>query len=138
LKKIFFLNGLLVAVILLMTASLSCSSNEIKASLGHELNLPVGKTAVISGENLELKFVEVTGDSRCPKGVQCVWAGEAKCLMLITYYKSISSVVFTQSGGDVAREIFNQYKISFTLEPYPESGKQIAKSDYELLITITK
>jgi hypothetical protein len=139
LKRLFFILGLLTVSFLLPAVGLSCSTDKITASLGQEFTLPVGQTAVISGENLKLKFVEVEGDSRCAKGVECVWAGEAKCRMLITYYESISSVVFTQSGGnDNNQQVFNQYTISFRLEPYPEYGKQIASSDYKLVMTITK
>jgi hypothetical protein len=139
LKRIFPIIGLLTVFFLLLAAGLSCSTDKITASLGQEFTLPVGQTAVISGEDLTLKFEEVVGDSRCAKGVECVWAGEAKCRMLITYYKSLSSVIFTQPGGDaVARDFFLQYKISFKLEPYPEYGKQIAGSDYKLVMTVTK
>jgi len=136
-KRIFLIVGLLTVLLLLSAISLSCTET-IEASLGQEFTLPAGQTAVISGESLSFKFVEVTGDSRCAKGVECVWAGEAKCLMLIKYLKSISSVVFTQSGGSVSQEVFNQYKVSFKLEPYPEAGKQIAASDYKLVMTVTK
>ena len=138
-KRIFLIIGLLAVSLLLPAVGLSCSIDKISTSLGQEFTLPAGQTAVISGENLKFKFVEVTADSRCAKGVECVWAGEAKCQMLIMYYKSISSVVFTQSGGsDNNREVFNQYTINFRLEPYPEAGKPIAAPDYKLVMTVTK
>jgi hypothetical protein len=138
-KQVFLVIGFLSILLLLPAVGLSCSAANVTASLGQEFTLPAGQTAVISGENLKLKFVEVEGDSRCAKGVECVWAGEAKCLMLITYYKSLSSVVFTQSGGNENnQEVFQQYKVSFKLEPYPEYGKQIAPSEYKLVMTVTK
>jgi len=37
----------------------------------------------ISIEDINLKFEEVLSDSRCPKDVECVWAGEAKVLIEI-------------------------------------------------------
>lgn len=138
-KRVFSVIGLLIISFLLPAAGLSCSVDTITASLGQEFTLPAGQTAVIGGEYLKLKFVEVEGDSRCARGVECVWAGEAKCLMLITYYKSLSSVVFTQSGGnDNNQEDFNKYTINFRLEPYPEDGKPIAAPDYKLVMTVTK
>jgi hypothetical protein len=118
---------------------LSCSTDKVTASLGQEFILPVDKTAIISAEDLTIKFVEVAGDSRCAKGVVCVWAGEAKCRMSITQKGSTSEVIFTQPGGNFGvQDLFNQYKASFKLEPYPESGKQIASSDYKLVMTVTK
>jgi hypothetical protein len=41
------------------------------------LTLKVGEAAQLAGGVLTLTFDEVTGDSRCPKDVDCVWAGEA-------------------------------------------------------------
>ena len=139
LKKIVSVIGLLAVSFLLPVAGLSCSTDNITASLGQEFTLPVVQTVIISGENLTLKFVEVEGDSRCAKGVECIWAGEAKCRMYITYNGATSDIVFTQVGGSVTDQDFlNQYKASFKLEPYPEAGKQIDKSDYKLVMTVTK
>jgi hypothetical protein len=138
-KSIFFIIGLLLVSVLLMTIGLSCSPSQKTVTLGKEFTLRAGKTAVIKGENLTIKFVEMTGDSRCAKGVQCVWAGEAKCQMYITYNGATSDVVFTQQGGSVTeQEFLTRYKTSFILEPYPEYGKTIDKSDYKLVMTVTK
>jgi hypothetical protein len=139
-KRVFSLIGLLIISILLMAGCSAGNANEIRASLGQEFTLPVGQTAIINGNNLMIKFEAVTADSRCAKGVECFWAGEARCQMQITYNGSISSVVFTEPGGAEAsaQDLFNNYKVNFKLEPYPEAGKQIASSDYKLLMTITR
>jgi hypothetical protein len=138
-KKVFYIAEILAVMILLLTATLSCSASNLTASLGKEFTLPVGQTAVISGENLTLKFVEMTGDSRCAKGVECIRAGDAKCQMLITFNGSTSDVLFTQQGGgETVQDFLNYYKASFVLEPYPEYGKTIDKSDYKLVMTVTK
>jgi hypothetical protein len=137
-KRIIYAFGLLVVTLLPLVAGFSCSS-QIGASPGQEFTLPIGKTAVIIGEDLSLKFVDVTADSRCPAGVVCVWAGEAKCWMSVTYQGSESDVFFTQPGSsEGAEDLFQQYRVSFKLEPYPESGQQINKSDYKLVMTIIK
>jgi hypothetical protein len=138
-KKVFSIIGFLTVSFLLLAASLSCSTEKITASLGQEFTLYVGKTVNIGAEDLSIMFVEVDGDSRCPTGVQCVWAGEAKCRMSVKYQGSSSELVFTQLGGNTGTQnLFNQYKVSFKLEPYPEYGKQIDKSDYRMVMTVTK
>jgi hypothetical protein len=138
-KKSLALAGLLVLVLLLPFISPACTSENVAASLGQQFTLPAGKSAVITGESLKIKFVEVTGDSRCPTGVQCIQAGDVKCLMLISYFDSQSSLVFTQLGGnDITTQDFNVYRITFKVEPYPQSGKQIKPEDYKMVMTVTK
>jgi hypothetical protein len=131
----------LVVVILLLSAFSSCvaTSGDISASLGQEFTLPLGQKVFIESENLLIKFDEVTEDSRCPRGTECVWAGEAGCGLFIEYCGSPAEMVLIQPGGDVsATDYFIMYKIVFKLEPYPEEGKQIIDSDYKLIMTVTK
>jgi len=131
--------GFLTVSFLLPLVSWSCVADKITASLGQEFTLPVGKTAVIENIDLSIKFIEVFGDSRCPEGVECVWAGEALCRLLFTYAGSPAEMDLTQPGGDVvARDYFINYRIDFKLEPYPQEGQQIAASDYRLVMTVTK
>ncbi len=142
-KRNFSLIGLVI-IFLMTAAGLSCSIDEITAdnitaALGQEFTLPAGRTAVINNEDLSLKFIEVLGDSRCAKGVVCVWAGEAQCRIYIQYMGSLAEMVLVQPGGDVfGEDFFINYKFKFKLEPYPEEGKPIAASDYKLVMTVTK
>lgn len=131
--------GILTILILLLAGSVSCASKNIEASFGKEFILPLGKTAAVGDENLTFKFVEVISDSRCPSGVECIQAGEAKCSMHIVYHGAVSDVVFVQGGGDVPSfGELNSYDVMYKLEPYPEAGKEIAESDYKLKITVKK
>jgi hypothetical protein len=49
-----------------------------RARLGEDFRLAVKQIAVIDGEPLTVRFASVVSDSRCPAGVQCVRAGEAR------------------------------------------------------------
>jgi hypothetical protein len=136
-NKIFSVLGFFTVALLFLAVGPSCSNETI--SLGREFTLPAGKTASVSGEDLSLEFVAVTADSRCPAGVQCVWAGEAKCRLSVVYRGSVYDMTLTQPGGSSGvEELFQVYKVNFKLEPYPEYGKQIAPSDYRLVMTVTK
>ena len=138
-KKILTVIAFLVIFLISSLTSWSCAAERITASLGQEFTLPVGETADIEGESLSIKFVEVISDSRCPAGVQCVWAGEAQCRLRFTYAGSLAEMVIVQPGGDVvSTDYFIMYKVAFKLEPYPQGGQQIAASEYKLLMTVTK
>ena len=138
-KKCIAVTALLLVILLLPVVAAACSSGKVTAALGEQFTLPAGKSAVITGESLTVKFVEVTGDSRCATGVECIQAGDVKCLMLISYSNSQTSLTFTQEGGSAeAVKDFNIYQMTFKVEPYPEAGKQIAPGDYRMVMTVTK
>ena len=44
--------------------------------------LKLGKSADEAGFDT-VTFVKITGDSRCPSGAQCIWAGEASVVLKI-------------------------------------------------------
>jgi len=137
-KTTLILSGLLVVILLLPVVSAACGFAQVTAALNEQFMLYAGKTAVITGESLKIKFVEVTADSRCPYGTECIQAGEAQCLMLINYSNSQSSLTFTQQGTDDNTIDFNIFKITYQLQPYPVYGDGIAAEDYRLKMTVTR
>ena len=46
-------------------------------ALASLMTLAVGDTVVVDGSDMSLTFVGVPRDSRCPRDVQCIVAGEA-------------------------------------------------------------
>jgi hypothetical protein len=126
-----------------LTLLVSCSSSQVKeinASMDREFTLKVGQVAVFTNENLKIQFESVLGDSRCPKGVTCIWAGEAKCQISIDDKGSSDNFVLTDIGGTdgYSTNYFKNLNLTFKLEPYPEQGKQIGINDYELILTVSK
>lgn len=54
------------------------------AALGQEFELAPTGIASISGTALRVTFERVIGDSRCPLGAQCVWAGSAAVRVVVS------------------------------------------------------
>ncbi len=125
---------------MLKDSAIGVAQADVQAWLGQEFNLPVGQTAAISGEDLAIRFVEVTSDSRSPKGSQTIWAGEAKCRIQITYQRATSEVTLTEKGANngFTRISLFQYALDFQLRPYPAVGDQPAGGDYSLLLKVSK
>jgi hypothetical protein len=117
-------------------------SNVVDAKLDKEFSLHTGQIAYISSDNLSINFIEVTGDSRCPTGVTCIWAGQVSCNMeikLTREHTQKSQVVLYQSGAsDSSKQLFENYLFSYSVDPYPVAGKKIAQSDYILHLTVSK
>ncbi|MFH1031423.1 MAG: hypothetical protein V1767_02500 [Chloroflexota bacterium] len=131
--------GLLVILAILLVTGCRPQPGEITAKLGEEFNLALGQRASIQGEPFQIRFVEVIGDSRCPEGAICIWAGEASCKTEITYGETILQKILVQPGssGNSTTD-FQDYKIAFDVKPYPEVGKEIRNEEYRLVLIITK
>jgi hypothetical protein len=125
--------------IILLLSSCTGGTGGVEARLGEEFSLSSGHGIVITGEDLEIKFVEVSEDSRCPKGVTCVWEGRVTALVEISADESAHQLELTEPGltSAPARETFKEYEITYKVEPYPEVGKEISADKYRLLITVS-
>ncbi|MFC4314047.1 hypothetical protein ACFPN2_33540 [Steroidobacter flavus] len=68
--------------LLLTLAATGCRSASDPApqttGLNQEVRLAPGERAVFGPDTLDVEFVRVVEDSRCPTDVTCVWAGEVK------------------------------------------------------------
>ena len=134
--KLSRLAGLFFLLVFLM--SCTTTQGQVKAGLGKQFPLAIGQTAVISGENLKIKFLDVTGDSRCPTGVQCVWAGEVRAEIEVGDGSSANLTLVEPGHGGQSNQAYKNYLFSFHVEPYPAVGKPIMKEDYRLLLTVDK
>jgi hypothetical protein len=100
----------------------------------------MGQRALIAGEHLGIKFEEVTEDSRCPRGVTCIWAGRVTCVVEITHDESSYRMALTEPGlsDEYSRESYEEYGLAFHVTPYPEEGKKIPPDEYSLRLTVSK
>ena len=134
-------NWLVLSVVLTLAALPGCrGASAANVSLGQEFSLAIGQSAAIESEGLTLKFVRVVGDSRCPEGVECFWQGEVSCEVSVTYSGSSYQMVLTQPGltSEPASKTFQQFRFTFSVDPYPQKGKKIDSSDYRLNLTVEK
>ena len=65
-----------VAVLLAAAACATMGTPAQQAALNQDFQLARGAAAAVDG--LTVRFTQVLEDSRCPMGVQCIRAGEAK------------------------------------------------------------
>jgi len=133
----------LISIVLLLglvTGLSACAKQpaSVTAELGQGFVLEPGQTAVIKNESLTVKFNEIVSDSRCPKGVQCIWAGEVSSLIVINYQNQDKEMVLKLLGAGEGEDLFTDYIIKFTVEPYPEYEKELKAEDYRLHLTISK
>lgn len=120
-----------LVIMVSMTASAQTKTKEI-------FTLGVGKQKTAKKSRLKIKFLEVTEDSRCPTGVDCIWAGNAKIKVQVV--GSHSSQVFEFNTNIGAKgDIFDGWAITIDkLTPYPQADKEIDKKCYKVEFAISR
>jgi len=101
--------------------------------------LRVGDTFQIDGASAALTFKTVQRDSRCPKGVRCIRAGEAVVVLeLRGAGRETSTLTFDVPPGGRASQSLHGYRIEIvSLDPQAEADVEIAPHDYIATVAIT-
>lgn len=89
-----------------------------------QIAVKVGLNNTVNFDDVAITFLEVLEDSRCPKNVECIWAGEAKVLVRITSKNGDTkeeTIVF-KNGAAVVAEQFNIALQFLQLSPYPDAN----------------
>lgn len=108
-----------------------------EVNLGEKFYLSIGETVKIAGESLSLRFDDVTGDSRCPQDVVCIWEGLANCVLTIDDGLPTQVTLEVPGLSESSTYQFRQYRISYDLKPYPTAANPIQKQYYYLSMTVS-
>lgn len=103
------------------------------------VNIGVNQTKAIRGTQLSVKFVEMVEDSRCPRDVNCIWAGNAKIRVTVTKRGSAPQTIQlnTMQSGEVLTA--HGYRLRLVgLTPTPASNIRINRNGYIANIEFTK
>ncbi|MFC1865697.1 hypothetical protein ACFLYB_03185 [Chloroflexota bacterium] len=136
-KKYWLFILVMAAIVLVLVLYLMFGG---KTRLGQEFTLSIGNPASIAGEDLRLMFQDVVQDNRCPTGAVCITEGAVACLLEVKRGTNVYNIELAQPGlyYDYSQEIFDGYKYSFIVKPYPKVDQEIAEEDYRLLLTLEK
>jgi hypothetical protein len=119
-------------------------ADPIEFALGQEFTVGGGQEAVISGQNLRLRFTDVLEDSRCPTEVECFWTGQARIAVLVQATGRPSTTVDFNTnpapGQNVQTANAEEYTISLkSLQPYPRTPDDpIAFEDYRATLLVSR
>jgi hypothetical protein len=125
-----------VSLLLSAVALAACGRGGATATLDEPVQLAPGQTAVFNAEKLEVTFVQVGADSRCPTDVTCFWQGTVTVRLAIR-----SNGRMTQHEADTANDVaLNGYVVD-VIDVLPERGaqsQQIAPADYRVTLKLTR
>jgi hypothetical protein len=107
---------------------------------GSPVELPLGTPVKDPVSKATFTFVTVVNDSRCPKGVTCVWEGDAVIEVRVTREGGEAETVQLHSNAPAGQgAVVRGLRIALErLEPYPEEGRSISAGDYRAFLSITQ
>ena len=107
------------------------------AAVNTEFTLAAGEARSIEGELVTVRFVRVSGDSRCPADAICVLGGSATVEIAVASGLSIQS--YDLRTGDMQPVVHDGLTIALVdLMPYPFSARTIAPGEYRVTLKVTR
>lgn len=128
-------------IVSFVTVVLLCACSEAGPGSPEEsFTLRTGESKRSETAGLTVRFDKVVSDSRCPKGVNCIRAGEAVVRFAVGTEAGQNEPLdfkVPPGGSDSAR--FGDVLITIVeLNPQTESGKRIDPSDYEARVRLSQ
>lgn len=120
-------------------------SKTLSKNEGNIIYFNEGENKFLKEYEMNVTFKGVSEDSRCPKDVNCIWAGVAvaqvEVMGIATRPMTLSLASMDNEGRNYHKSTnFNGYKISLvSVSPYPESnGTKNLAGKYRIGIEISK
>ncbi|NVJ65533.1 MAG: rhodanese-like domain-containing protein [Gammaproteobacteria bacterium] len=125
----------------------ACSKEQLvtekpaKQAMTQDNSLIIQLNQQVIADNLQIEFMQMSGDSRCAKGVQCAWAGNAQAIFLVTTDAAAQTLALNTHGGEKYPKsaIVAGYEITLEdIQPYPATNIKIDPSQYVAKISVKK
>jgi uncharacterized Zn finger protein len=138
----------LPVLVLCVVALVACGTQaKVRARktvrLDQNFVLRVGQEVLVAEQQLSVKFVSVPEDSRCPKGVNCIWAGNVRVQLQVTKTGSKPSKIELSLNprdfpdGEASEQ--GNYRIKLVgVDPYPVKDQQLTAKDYAVTLSVSK
>ena len=108
-------------------------------ALGEPFDLKVGQAATVGGEGLAIGFERVVSDSRCPRGVQCIRAGEATIRIWIEKAPDARTTFEMSNPSRSGDPSYGAYSIKLVrVTPYPEADRPQRLEDYSATLVVSR
>ncbi len=135
-----------VALLGLTAMARSCSDSGTSPSPGAEYGAPfvlgVGDARAVGADGLTVRLEGVSGDSRCPTDVNCVWEGEALVQIRAQAPAAEARTLEVRvrgTGGAGRGDFAERFELEVTrLEPAPVSTKPIPASAYKATLVVNR
>jgi hypothetical protein len=113
-------------------------TDQVCARLGEPFDLRVGQTAHLADTRLSIRLDAVPDDSRCPRDVQCVWAGNARAVLELRDGENAdtASINSTVEPRGVTRWEYHVELVS--VQPETTAGDRIPPREYRVRLLVDR
>jgi len=127
----------LIAVSLILISSCAAPTRILQVG---QFVLKPGESISSTDGSTKITFVEVTEDSRCATGMECIWAGQVKVLLEITFGTEIQQYTLvsgTMLEGDEDSIDIGEFTVRLVrVDPYPVYGQSTDAADCQVTLDI--
>lgn len=102
--------------------------------------LRAGATAEWREQALKIGMESVTADSRCAKGTQCVWAGDATVRVWVQHRGGAKDIRELHTSAQAARAVVvdDLLVTLVSLDPQPVANRALDKAAYAATLTVRR
>ncbi|OYU68404.1 MAG: hypothetical protein CFE45_42950 [Burkholderiales bacterium PBB5] len=129
----------LLASLLLTACSTAQPEQAMRVNIERPFTLNVGAVAQLDNSEMRVGFTGVSGDSRCPKGEQCVWAGDAvvQVWMQRGTEPRQSLVLHTSANAAQAAQALGHELRLLGVTPEAVAARPIQPADYRVTLKLS-
>jgi hypothetical protein len=138
-QRPFVRRFLLACCLLIATACDEKSPTGPTVRLNEPLTLAPGETALLPSGGVQMLFVGVTGDSRCPADALCIQLGDA-AVRLRVFDAGVTRdyELHTDTSRPTSFTHLDLHVELMQLQPYPFSNRVMQSSDYRATIVVRR
>lgn len=103
-----------------------------------EVTIRHGQQANVGGTDVSVEFVSVGEDSRCPKGVQCIWAGSVKVNLRLRANKTETELQLNTNRQPRVTEFQGLFFSIAKVEPPKVIDQKIKPEDYVITLAVSR
>lgn len=130
-----YISVLFICLLIFITTS-GCD-DIVSANLNEEFYITQGQKAELKDSGLEITFNRVSEDSRCPRGVECVWEGNGRIKISVYHPAFGTETKELNTTVEPRQAVVGKFKIGLSeLQPYPEKDKEISPENYRIRLIV--
>jgi hypothetical protein len=130
---------IICVLILSLTGWADAKGSQRRVHVEREFVLRAGSEALVKEAGLKIKFTSLVEDSRCPEGVDCIWAGNGKIALTLRRGRHKVATIELNTMTEPKSVTYQGYEITLVkLAPYPKKDVQIKKGEYVATLVVRR